>query len=106
MLVSAVVARRNALTFLINCYGSQTALAKALSHETLTQPILSSIERKRRCLHQNEARDIEKIIGIPDGWMDKDKWVIDGWALICEYRGMNKNQRENVCRLLAFALAR
>ena len=64
-----VTARRNNLTFLINIHGSQTKLALVLAHTTLTQQILSSIERKKRRLNADEARYIERTLVIPAGWI-------------------------------------
>ena len=104
MAVHESVARRNALIFLIGCYGTQTELARILAHGTLTQPILSSIERRKRPLHPHEARDVERIIGIPDGWMNRENWVRDGWKLITEYRHLGEKEKSVANRMVSFAL--
>jgi hypothetical protein len=106
MAVSEAVARRNALIFLINRYGTQTQLARVLAHETLTQPILSSIERGKRPLHPHEARDIERVIGLPEGWMSNENWVCDGWKLITEYRCLGEQEKSVANRMVSFALER
>lgn len=98
------MARRGALDFLIVIHGSQTELARVLNHSTLTQPILSSIQRRKRPLHSHEARDIEKILGIPDGWMDRNNWVRTGWKLAKEYRMLGPDERAIANKLLSFAL--
>lgn len=104
MAVRASVSRRNALSYLINRYGTQTELARVLAHKTLTQPILSSIERKKRPLHSYEARDIERIIGIPDGWMDQENWVRDAWKLILEYQILDETEKSVANRMVSFAI--
>jgi SOS response regulatory protein OraA/RecX len=104
MAASEATARRYALIFLIGRYRTQTELARVLSHETLTQPILSSIERRKRPLHPHEARDIERIIGIPEGWMSKEHWVRDGWKLITEYQSLGEGEKSVANRMVSFAL--
>jgi hypothetical protein len=104
MATPKTVAGRNALIFLIDYYGTQTMLARVLAHKTLTQPILSSIERKKRPLHPHEARDIEKIIGIPDGWMSKENFVRDGWKLITEYQRLGEVEKSVANRMVLFSL--
>ena len=106
MAVSEAVARRNALIFLIDRYGTQTELARVLAHETLTQPILSSIERRKRPLHPHEARDIERVIGLPEGWMSNENWVRDGWKLITEYRCLGEKEKGVANRMVSFVLER
>ena len=104
MAISEHAARRSALDFLIAIYGSQTELASRLNHPTLTQQTLSAIHHKKRRLQQHEARDIEKILGIPDGWMDKDNWVRMGWQIAKEYQTLEPNQKAIANRMVAFAL--
>jgi hypothetical protein len=106
MAVSEAVARRNALIFLIDLYGTQTELARVLAHETLTQPILSSIARRKRPLYPNEARDIERVIGLPEGWMSNENWVRDGWKLITEYRSLGEEEKGVANRTVSFVLKR
>jgi len=63
--------RRKQLAILVETYGTQSALARTLSHKSLTQPIISSILRRKRPLAEYEARDIELKLGIPKGSMDR-----------------------------------
>ncbi len=98
--------RREAICFLIGKYDTQTDFAGVLKHETLTQPILSSIVRGTRPLHEYEARDVEQILGIPDGWLDKERWVLEGWDLIREYRTLGVKEKSIADRMVAFALGR
>ena len=104
MAISANVARRSALDFLITIHGTQTELAHILNHPTLSQPILSSIQRKKRFLHPHEARDMEGILDIPDGWMDRDNWVRAGWKVVKEYRTLGAKEKAIANQLLAFAI--
>lgn len=102
-------ARRSNVTFLINIYGSQTKLARALAHATLTQPILSRIssnKRKRRLLKEDEARYIERTLAIPAGWMDRESWVGVGWKLIGQYRKLGEEERAIANSLVTFVLER
>ena len=104
MAVSEHAARRSALDFLIVIHGSQTELANRLNHSTLTQQILSAIQHKKRRMQQHEARDIERILGIPDGWMDKDNWVRASWQIAKDYQTLEPNQKAIANRMVAFAL--
>jgi hypothetical protein len=106
MTVNVNTARRDALDFLIKIHGSQTALAIVLKHSTLTQSILSAIQREKRLLHQLEARDIERIMGIPDGWMDRNNWVREGWQIAKDYQTLGAKEKAIANRLLAFVLDR
>jgi hypothetical protein len=81
--------RAKNLIHLIDITGTQTDLANLLSSDTLTQQILSSIERGKRPMHEFEARTIEKDLVIPIGWMDLDNWGQDGWGLIKQYRSLD-----------------
>lgn len=99
--------RFHAIDFLIKKHkNSQSELASVLESKVLTQPILSSIQRNERPLHYHEARYIEAKLGIPDGWMDQNKWVEDGWSIIKDYRRMSSEQKSTVDSLIAFVLTR
>lgn len=100
--MNEISSRRSALDFLVIKYVTQTELANKLNHRVLTQQIISSIQHKKRALHPHEARYIEKTLGIPNGWMDKDNWVSSGWSLIKEYRNLEDNEKEIVNRIVNF----
>ena len=102
--MSETSSRRTALDFLVIKYGTQTELALKLNHKVLTQQIISSIQNKKRTLRPHEARDIEKTLGIPKGWMDKDDWVSSGWSLIKDYRNLDDNEKEIVNRIVNFVI--
>lgn len=97
--------RRGAVDYLIRIHGSQSNLARVLKHPTLTQPILSSVQRGKRSLEAHEARAIEGALGIPSGWMDRNNWVRAGWRVIKEYRNLGTKEREIVDRMVAFVVA-
>jgi hypothetical protein len=96
--------RKDVIDFLVRKYRSQTELAKALNHTTITQPNISLIQNHKRYIRTNEARDIEKTLGIPKGWMDKDNWVRSGWSLIKEYRNLEDSEKELINRIVNFVI--
>ena len=96
------ITRRENLQFLVGCHGTQTDLAKALSHKTLTQPIISSILRRKRPLHVHEARDLEQILGIPNGWLDRYT-LRKAWRLIRQFGTLDASTQGLVNALLTFA---
>lgn len=110
MSVGVGTARRSNVIFLINKYGSQTELARTLAHATLTQQILSRIcsdkKGKRRLLKEDEARYIERTLGIPAGWMDKENWVGAGWKLIGQYSKLGVEERAIASSLSTFVMER
>lgn len=100
-------ARRSNIIFLIEkIYKTQSELARIINHGTLTQPILSRIERGKRRLKNEEARDVEQILGVPAGWMDRENWVRIAWPLIMEYRKLDKEERAIASRLSTFVFER
>lgn len=99
--MAAGVNRRENLEFLVACHATQSELAKVLAHDTLTQPIISSILRRKRLFHECEARDVERIIGLPEGWMDNYS-LRKGWPLIREFRRFDSETKKIVNGLLKF----
>lgn len=85
--------RRENLTYLVDFIGTQTELAKTLKSKTLSQQILSSIERGKRPMHDFEAREIEQKLSIPRGWMDLPPWTSKGWELLRKYRALNDDEK-------------
>jgi hypothetical protein len=98
--------RRDSTDFLIKAYRSQTALAAELGSSTLSQPILSAIQRGKRPLHQHEAREIERRLGIPFDWMDQPGWVKAGWSICKRYRALAPEDQELLVEAVKFALGR
>jgi len=94
--------RAKNLTILIDITGTQTELANLLTSQTLTQQILSSIERGKRPMHESEARSIENDLVIPIGWLDIDTWQQDGWELIKEYRALDDHGKAIFNKLFLF----
>lgn len=94
--------RRENLKFLVETYRTQTALAKTLAHKTLTQPIISLILRRRRPLGQCEARDIERKLGIPNGWMDRYT-LRKAWGLVRPFSTLDITTQEILNALLKFS---
>ena len=100
------VARRKNIDWLVRVpYKTQTALGKALDN-ALTQRILSDIQHDKRGVSTSEARNIERILVIPIGWMDRANWGVEGWALIKQYRELGEKERAVADRLCAFVLER
>lgn len=93
--------RRENISYLINLHGTQTRLAEILAHETLTQPIISSILRGKRPLRESEARYIEQKVGIPKNWIDKYP-LRAAWRLLIRFRRMSEGDRETVNEILSF----
>lgn len=110
MSVDVGTARRSNVTSLIKKYGSQTELAHALTPSNLTQQILSRIcsgkKSRRRFLKEDEARYIERTLGIPAGWMDRENWVGDGWKLIVQYKKLGVEERAVASSLSNFTMER
>ena len=57
-------------------------------------------------MHEYEARDIEKVLGIPTGWMDEDGWVKDRWKFIKAYRSFDSSTQALTNELIAFLRAK
>jgi len=53
-------------------------------------------------MHEFEARDIEKALGIPTSWMDEDGWVKDGWKFVKAYRSFDSSTQAFTNELIAF----
>lgn len=94
--------RRENLHSVVKILGSQTEVAKKLNHEVLTQPILSSIIRAKRPMHDHEARTFERQIGIPAYWMDEKFLIKNGWSLIREYQRLDDNGKNLINRFSDF----
>ena len=89
-----ILSRRKNLEYLIDYkYGSQSSFAAILKYPALTQPTLSDILRKKRPLHEFEARAIEDKLSIPHNWMDRDNWIYDGRELIDKYKIMTDDEK-------------
>lgn len=69
--VSVPIRRRENLEYLCITHGSQVALAQAIAESGVTQPMISTILRKKRPLWPDEARAIEQELGIPNNWLDR-----------------------------------
>lgn len=85
--------RRENLDFLCRCHGSQSQLARVLADKCLTQPIVSSILRRKRRMRENEARDVERKLNIPNGWMDRCN-LRKTAPLIREFRALHPSIQE------------
>ena len=94
--------RRENLEFLVACHGSQSEYAKFLDHPTLTQPIISAILRRKRMFHDDEARDIERKLGVPETWLDRYP-LRKAWSLIRKLRVLSPESQEVLHGLLKFA---
>ena len=102
--MSTSIIRQASLDYLIKIYGSQSELARVLNHPTLTQPVISRIQNKKRALRAQEARIVEQVLGIPEGWMDKDGWVRSGWSLIRQFSHLEQSEKEYINRILKFVI--
>ena len=103
--MSTFQARKNNLIYLIQTHGSQTELAKKLNSKSLTQQILSAIQRGKRALHSYEAREIEQKLGIPTGWMDHESWLKKGWRHLNTYRKLDASTKLIVDGVNKFVLS-
>lgn len=99
--------RRENLEYLIDyVYATQTSFASALKHTSITQPTLSDILRKKRQLHEFEARAIEVKLGIPHYWLDKANWVYEGRNLIAKYKKMTVEEKKFFNEAVAFVVSK
>lgn len=97
-----IAVRRENLEFLAETYGTQSALAKALASKTISQPIISSILQRKRPLPEREARDIEEMLDIPIGWIDRYS-LRKSWGLIRPFSTLDTSTQEILNALLKFA---
>ena len=81
--------RRKNLHRLANDSGSQTTLANKLRGGTITQPHISLIISGKRPLTEFEAREIERDLNIPIGWMDIGPWASEERQLLKKYEGLD-----------------
>ncbi len=97
--------KRENLEFLVACHGTQTEFANALHHNTLTQPIISSIIRKKRTFHSHEARAIEQWLCISEGWIDRYPLLTfrKAWAHLKKLRHMEPDTVRTLHALVKFA---
>jgi hypothetical protein len=108
--------RKENLRFLVKEYGSQCALAKAIAASSLTQPMISQILNKPRRIgwgrmgivrsfSSDEARSVEKQLGIPNGWMDK--YPLDvAWPLVKKFQKLSPECRQVVSDFIDFVSGR
>lgn len=96
------VKRRENLDFLVACYGTQTDLAKVIVKSGVTQPIISSILRKKRVLEAYEARNIETELGIPRAWMDRFD-LRQAWKHIRKFRVLGAETKTLFNEMLEFS---
>jgi hypothetical protein len=86
--------REGSLKYLVYRYLNQSALGAKLKKYGLSQATISDIVRSKRVLSRWEARKIEEVLAIPDGWMDKEDWVRSGWHLIQAYQDLDEGGRK------------
>lgn len=88
--------RTRNLAFLVPRYGGQTALADKIKPSKPTQPMISQIlgsAKKRRLFSNEEVRDIESKLGIPNGWMDGYDFKV-AWPLVEKFQKLDREGRD------------
>jgi hypothetical protein len=104
--------RKENLRFLVKEYGSQSALARAIAPSNLTQPIISQMLNKQRRIgngrmgivrgfNGDEARSVERQLGIPHFWMDKYSFDL-AWPHIKQFQKLSPEIRNVVGSLIDF----
>jgi|SRR5258706_1133203 len=91
--------RRQNLELLRTFYRSQAALAKAIG-ETLSPRTISSILNGKQPLNDLEARRIERILKIPNYFLDNDR-VRNSWSLVQKFRKCDEVSQNLINDLLA-----
>ncbi len=90
------------LDYLVVTHGSQAALAAATPSSQLTQPIISTILRKKRPLWEHEARAIEADLKIPTNWLDRYP-LRSAWKQLRRFRELPAENVALFNEMLAFA---
>lgn len=100
--LGVVALRRANLDYLVRAYGSQSALAHAANVSSLTQPVVSTILRRKRVLWPDEARAVEANLGIPQHWLDRFE-IHQAWRPLLRFRELPPDVRQVFNELAAFA---
>ena len=103
--MSVPAIRRGNLGYLVTVHGSQAGLAGAIIPSGLTQPIISTILRKKRPLRPLEARAIERQLGIPQTWLDRFD-LRQAWKLTSKFRELPLETQALFNDMLEFAEGR
>jgi len=87
-------ARRGNINYLIKKYdNNQTKLANALGRKPNQRRLSDIYRNKKKGTSELEARRIERVLGIPTGWMDKENLMQKYWELIMKNPKLKKEER-------------
>ena len=96
--------RRENLHYLVVTHGSQAALASSIPSSLLTQPMISTILRKKRPLWPHEARAIENDLKIPEYWLDRYSLRL-AWKQLRRFRELPQDAVSLLNEMLVFVEA-